>query len=120
MLSEGRGRSSCSEYTLDYVVVGISTLAMAIGGECRKFVPNIFNKTKCSNCYKLKSQVSPRQLSAPGVGGGGGCKTGPAPRTRKKCTTHSDDVGRSNRANSYRQARRRHAMCNDMPHYEMY
>ncbi|TRY74588.1 hypothetical protein TCAL_01641 [Tigriopus californicus] len=31
-------------------------------GECRKFVPNIFNKQKCSNCYKLKLQHSEEAL----------------------------------------------------------
>ena len=30
---------------------------MGIGGECRKFSANVFNKNKCSNCYKLRDQV---------------------------------------------------------------
>ena len=29
---------------------------MGIGGECRKFAANVFNKNKCSNCYKLRDQ----------------------------------------------------------------
>ena len=26
--------------------------------ECRKFAPNIFNKSKCSNCFRLKEDHS--------------------------------------------------------------
>ena len=31
-------------------------IKMGIGGECRKFAANVFNKNKCSNCYKLRDQ----------------------------------------------------------------
>lgn len=30
--------------------------------ECRKFAPNIFNKTKCTNCFKQKEEHTAEAL----------------------------------------------------------
>lgn len=32
------------------------------GAECRKFAPNIFNKSKCSSCFKQKEEHSAEAL----------------------------------------------------------
>ncbi|XP_015114889.1 protein outspread isoform X2 [Diachasma alloeum] len=34
------------------------------GAECRKFVPNIFNKSKCSSCFKQKEEHSAEALES--------------------------------------------------------
>lgn len=33
-------------------------------GECKKFSPNIFNKTKCTNCFKQKEEHSAEALES--------------------------------------------------------
>lgn len=33
-------------------------------GECRKFSPNIFNKTKCTNCFRQKEEHSAEALES--------------------------------------------------------
>lgn len=33
-------------------------------GECRKFAPNIFNKTKCTNCFRQKEEHSAEALES--------------------------------------------------------
>lgn len=36
--------------------------ARGTGAECRKFAPNIFNKSKCSSCFKQKEEHSAEAL----------------------------------------------------------
>lgn len=34
------------------------------GAECRKFQANIFNKSKCTNCFKQREEHSPEALES--------------------------------------------------------
>ena len=35
---------------------------MSSKADCRKFVPNIFNKSKCATCFKAKDEHSDEAL----------------------------------------------------------
>ncbi|KAL2720932.1 protein outspread isoform X5 [Vespula squamosa] len=41
---------------------GTAGVVRATGAECRKFAPNIFNKSKCSSCFKQKEEHSAEAL----------------------------------------------------------
>ncbi|XP_012272880.1 protein outspread isoform X2 [Orussus abietinus] len=41
-----------------------ATSARGTGAECRKFAPNIFNKSKCSSCFKQKEEHSAEALES--------------------------------------------------------
>ncbi|XP_046820645.1 protein outspread isoform X3 [Vespa crabro] len=41
---------------------GTTGVVRATGAECRKFAPNIFNKSKCSSCFKQKEEHSAEAL----------------------------------------------------------
>ncbi|XP_043470192.1 uncharacterized protein LOC122503636 [Leptopilina heterotoma] len=41
---------------------GSACSARGTGAECRKFAPNIFNKSKCSSCFKQKEEHSAEAL----------------------------------------------------------
>ncbi|KAF4531393.1 hypothetical protein B566_EDAN009634 [Ephemera danica] len=36
----------------------------SLRSDCRKFAPNIFNKTKCSNCFKQREEHSAEALES--------------------------------------------------------
>lgn len=37
---------------------------MTRNGECKKFSPNIFNKSKCTNCFRQKEEHSAEALES--------------------------------------------------------
>lgn len=43
---------------------GSACASRGTGAECRKFAPNIFNKSKCSSCFKQKEEHTAEALES--------------------------------------------------------
>ena len=57
LAGSGQHAVSTPSSNLNRPLLGLAPLTMA-AVECRKFAPNIFNKSKCSACFRLKEDHS--------------------------------------------------------------